>query len=126
MRRLLTVACTLAALTLLACGGGTDDSAAPVPKSEPTPQPSASAPASASAAKQRAYLDALAEIDPGLVASEDRAIRRAEATCGDIQVEGLSGEALTKRVVARLSGGNATIDAGQAEKAIKLMREHIC
>ncbi|MEU7617202.1 hypothetical protein AB0B27_14060 [Micromonospora rifamycinica] len=121
MRRLLTAAATVAALTLLACGSGSDDKAAP-PAAEPTPQPSTST----WSTKQRAYLDALAQIDPGLTANEERAIRRAEATCGDITAEGLSGAALTKRVVERLSGGNATIDSGQAEKAITLMRQHIC
>lgn len=72
-----------------------------------------------------AYLEALRAIDPGLVADEDRAIRRAEETCADIKA-GHAGDELVQRVVARLSGGNATIDAAQAQRAIDAMRQHVC
>ncbi|GGM14179.1 hypothetical protein GCM10012279_35380 [Micromonospora yangpuensis] len=117
----------MTALTLLACGGGSSDDQAEPAAAPPADRTSAPAPsASTWSTAQRAYLDALAEIDPGLVANEERAIRRAETTCGDIEAEGLSETALTKRVVERLSGGNATIDTAQAKKALALMREHIC
>lgn len=96
--------------------------------SVPEPSPAAPSPSSSPPAAPRddaAYLAGLREIDPGLVASESRALRRAEETCADIK-GGLTGDALATRVVARLSGGNATINTAQARRAIALMQAHIC
>jgi hypothetical protein len=87
-------------------------------------EPGAPVPAGVTAA-ERAYLDAAGAVDPGLVVNEARALRRAEESCADMAA-GLSGDALTARVVARMSGGDASIDAGQAAVLIEAMRAHIC
>ncbi|MEV1206117.1 DUF732 domain-containing protein [Microbispora rosea] len=76
------------------------------------------------AEQQRTYLDMLSVLDPGLVANEDRAIRRAERICDRIlnPPEG-STMSLERYVVEELSGGNATIDeatAGTVIGAIKV------
>jgi hypothetical protein len=78
-----------------------------------------------SAEGRRAYLDSLGAIDPGLIANEDRAIRRAEETCADL-LQGWSGDQLADRVVTRLSGGSAQIDRAQAVEAIALMKRWVC
>lgn len=84
------------------------------------------APAATWTVEQRAYLDALAAIDPGLVASEQRAITRAGYMCTDIAKGGKSEQQLVELTVARLSGGNATIDTAQGARALALMRQWIC
>lgn len=91
----------------------------------PTPTPVVSVSPPGAPRDDAAYLAGLHEIDPGLVANESRALRRAEETCADIKA-GLSGDALAARVVARLSGGNATINTAQARRAIALMQTNIC
>jgi len=75
---------------------------------------------------ESAYLAALERIDAGLVVNEERALRRARETCDDIAAGELSEAKLVERVVFRLSGGNATIDAKQATQAVALMKQHIC
>lgn len=104
------------ALSGLACGSGGGDE-----------KPAAEvAPAATWSAAQRAYLDGLGKIERGLVANEDRAIRRAEETCSDVKAGEITGAKLTQRVVDRLSGGDATIDAKQADQALALMKANIC
>lgn len=70
-----------------------------------------------------AYLDALREIDPGLVANEARAIRRGMRVCERIIAppEG-STMSLERYVVAELSGGNATIDEAQARQVVRAVK----
>ncbi|GAB7039716.1 hypothetical protein JCM9533A_50090 [Catenuloplanes niger JCM 9533] len=128
-----TVAVAVASLIALGgCGGGEDGAAPAAPETPPVvATSSAAAPEPAvepsfSEQDRAAYLTALAEIDEGLVANEDRAVRRAEETCADIAAGEITGTALADRVVERLSGGNATIDRAQAEQAIELMKKHIC
>lgn len=75
---------------------------------------------------ETAYLQELSRIDAGLTVSDSRAIGRASDTCLDITTGEITGDKLAERVVERLSGGNATIDKQQAEKAIALMRKHVC
>lgn len=95
-------------------------------RAESSSGPPRSAPdGSAATSEERAYLRALAAIDPGLVVNEDRAISRAENTCLDID-SGKTGDVLVNNVIQRLSGGNATIDQRQARDAIELMERWIC
>lgn len=77
------------------------------------------------AAARAAYLAGLRQIDAGLVANEDRAIRRAANICLDI-AQGKDEQTVVTNTVKRLSGGNATIDASQAARAVALARQHIC
>lgn len=100
------------------------------PGQQPVAQPqvvttTAGTAAAGLSADQRAYLVALAAIDPGLVVDEDRAISRAESTCQEI-ASGKSGDVLVANVVQRLSGGNATVNAEQARQAIELMKRLVC
>lgn len=108
-----------AVLSVAACGGG-DDAAVSQPSKSP------GAPAADFSAKEESYLAGLEKIDAGLVANEERAIRRAEETCADIKAGEFKGDALNERVAERLSGGSATIDAKQASQVVALMKANIC
>lgn len=107
----------VASLALAGCGGGSD---------EPATKASPSAESSALTAEQEAYLKGLEKIDPGLVVNEERALRRAKDICSDVERGEFSGEQLAKRAAERLSGGNATIDAGQGAKVVELAKSNVC
>ncbi|MFE6305061.1 hypothetical protein [Nocardiopsis sp. NPDC057823] len=80
------------------------------------------------AAKAEAHVEAVRAVEPAFVADEDlidRQAGRTVNTCQDIH-DGLEGAELTDRVVQRMSGGTATIDAAQAEQLINAMKEHVC
>lgn len=109
------VVVALCALVAVACSPGGDE-----------PEAAAPAPSSSWTVEQRAYLEALGRIDPGLVASEERAITRAGYMCADIAKGEMTEQQLVDRTVFRLSGGNATITAEQGAQALALMRQHIC
>lgn len=73
-------------------------------------------------AEQRAaYLAALQEIDPGLVANEDRAIRRGRAVCDRI-INPRTTPSVEEYTVAALSGGTTTINQAQARQVIKAVK----
>ena len=106
----------VAALGAVGCGAGA---------AEEPEQAAAPAPTTTWSPKQTAYLATLGKLDEGLVVNETRAIRRAEETCADIK-GGMAGGELAERVVARLSGGNATINRAQAGAAIAAMKANVC
>lgn len=122
MRKLIVAAGLVAALTAVACGSGESESGSAAPD---VSVPSA-APVKSFTPEQVAYLAALKKIDPGLVANESRALSRAESSCQKVKDGDLSRAKLIDQVRQRLSGGDATIDADQAERALKLMEKHIC
>lgn len=70
------------------------------------------------AGQRTTYLAALADIDPGLVVHEERAIRRGRAVCDRI-LNPAGRSDLTGYVVAALSGGDATINTAQAKQVIQ-------
>jgi len=74
------------------------------------------------AEQQRTYLDTLSALDPGLVANEDRAIRRAERICDRILNPPGGTMSLERYVVEELSGGNATIDEETAKTVIAAVK----
>lgn len=101
---------------LAACGGseGGAPTVAPVAQATEAVTP-----------KQQAYLDAIEKIDPGLVVKTSRALDRAGYVCDHIE-QGDTNKQLVHYTREMLSGGNATIDAAQAKKVIKLVKKHIC
>lgn len=120
MTRSVTIVLGIAAVLLaLACSSGGSDE-------QTDPPTAATSAASTWTAGQLLYLRRIGELDPGLVVDEERAIRRAEATCEDIRGKQLSEQQLVDRVVERMSGGNATINAEQAKFILSLIRRHIC
>ncbi|MFI5839441.1 hypothetical protein ACIA8K_06975 [Catenuloplanes sp. NPDC051500] len=136
-RNIWAVAVIAAGMVALSGCGGSDAEPPAAPKAPATSAPAAPATSAAAAPKPAAepsyseqdratYLAELAKIDPGLVVNEERAIRRAEETCADIAAGEITGSKLVDRVVERLSGGNATINASQADRALELMKTHIC
>lgn len=98
--------------------------AAPPPAPSPTPTPTEAdrIPPTPTPAQARAYLDYIARIDPGLVASEERALRRADMICERI-LGGTPGSMTIEEYTAlRLSGGHAQITEDQARKIVKAIR----
>lgn len=92
--------------------------------------PAATASASASpaagvptpdAGQRAAYLAALQEIDPGLAANEERAIRRGRAVCDRI-IHPRENPSVEEYTVAALSGGTTTIDQAQARQVIEAVK----
>lgn len=116
------VAAVMVCLSLSACSGGSAEEADP---------PVASAPSSPqeqeglSAGKRQALLAELRRIDPGLVADEERAVRRAESVCQDVR-EGKTPAQVAKNAQLRFTGGNATVDAEQAGKIVAAVKRHMC
>lgn len=113
-----------------ACSSGPDEELRAVPAEAPgnaTPAASSGVPGNDEipADRRAAFVEALREIDPGLVTNEERAVRRARSTCLDI-AEGGKGAALADRVAQRYTGGNATIDAEQAQQVIAAAKRWIC
>lgn len=117
----------LAVILLAVVGMVADDPA------EPTRTPAASTPAtnsppaaravpSPSPAQQRAYLAAIARIDPGLVADRERALRRAGRICERIVQPPGGTLTLERYTVLELSGGNARIDEAQARQVIRAVK----
>ncbi|MGI5153603.1 DUF732 domain-containing protein [Microbispora sp. CA-102843] len=116
----LTVVIVVAAVLVLAVIAtvakvATED--APAPKASAT----AAAVPSPDAEQRAAYLAALERIDPGLVANEDRAIRRASRVCERIH-NPAGGMSLERYTVEELSGGNASITTAQARQVIKAVK----
>lgn len=72
-----------------------------------------------------AYLAALKQIDSGFVVNADRAIRRAENICLDVEQD-KDESIVINNAVQRLSGGDASINAAQAAQAVELAKTHIC
>lgn len=110
-------------------------SPAPVAPAVPAPVTSAPAPVAPSprpsvaptvptptAAQQRAYLAALARIDPGLTVNTERVMRRAGRVCERIIRPPGGNLTLQQYTVLELSGGNATIDEAQAREVIKAVQ----
>ncbi|MEV4457020.1 hypothetical protein [Microbispora sp. NPDC049633] len=114
------VALAVVGIAIGASGGEEPGPAASTSSAQPTSGAQVPSPDADQAA---AYLDALRAIDPGLVANEERAIRRAVRVCERIIAppEG-STMSLERYVVAELSGGNATITTGQARQVIKAVK----
>lgn len=119
----------LAAVTLTGCGSAGEEGApaepaptasAPAPEASPA-KTSATVPAP-SPAQEEAYLAAIARIDAGLVANQERAMRRAGRICERIVRPSDGNLTLEKYTVMELSGGNATINEAQARKVIKAVR----
>lgn len=78
-------------------------------------------------ADQRAYIEALRQIDPNFVPTNGRAvINDAENTCLDLAQGGLTHEQLVNRVIQRVERLDARADAAQAERIMKLMQNWIC
>jgi len=91
------------------------------PTATPTPTEADRIPPTPTPAQARAYLDYIARIDPGLVASEERALRRADMICERI-LNGTPGMTIEEYTVLRLSGGHAQITEDQARKIVKAIR----
>jgi len=111
--------CVLVAAALSACGFDAD------PQESSNNRPAAPA-GEVLTAEQRAYLDALSKIDPGLVSDQERALDRVANICLDIAMGQFSDEQLAERVANRLSGGNVKIDLAQAAEVITLAKEYAC
>lgn len=73
------------------------------------------------AGQRAAYLAALQEIDPGLAANEERAIRRGRAVCDRI-IHPRENPSVEEYTVAALSGGTTTIDQAQARQVIEAVK----
>jgi hypothetical protein len=112
----------VSAIALAGCGAAPE---APAPTPPSTSGAAAVETGEVSADARAAYLAGLTAIDPGLTGDEDRAIRRAENICSDLEA-GKDGQTVIGNTVQRLSGGNATINKEQAAQVVELARTHIC
>lgn len=113
----------LISLALAGCGGG--DAAAPA---SPSPTSSSARPESwerIPEAQREEYIGALERIEPGLVVNEERALRRGVTTCDNLK-EGLTENAVAERARQRFTGGNATVDAGQARRIVAAAKRWVC
>lgn len=105
----------------IALGGGEEKPVVSAPTASRTAAASSGVP-EPDAGQRAAYLAALAEIDPGLVANEERAVRRGRAVCERILHPSSGGMTLRQYVVEELSGGNATINQAQAAKVVTAVK----
>jgi hypothetical protein len=117
MRIVMTFVCSLLLLT----GCVAQDPAAPAP--------SASAPTNLKLQSpkldKRAFLAALTAIDAGLTVDEDQALRRAANVCLDIK-QGKDPMTVAKNAQLRYTGGNVTVNAGQARLIVAAARHYFC
>ncbi len=76
--------------------------------------------------RQDLFLVSLAAIDPGLVVNAERALRRADDICLDIE-QGWEGDAFLERIEFRLEGGNVPdLSRAQAAEVLALAEELHC
>lgn len=124
MRNTLVVA-VLGLLFLAGCSSSEPTSSPSGDVEEPTSQSSVASTSKVptpDVGQKADYLAALEAIDSGLVANEDRAIRRGRAICDRILRGSDGGMSLDKYTVEELSGGNATINEAQAKQVIKAVK----
>ncbi|MDG4832433.1 DUF732 domain-containing protein [Solwaraspora sp. WMMD1047] len=72
------------------------------------------------AAAERAYLDALAELDPALVSSEQVALNAGENICQEVET-GKEPDIAAKNAAARFE-----VDESRGAELVAVAREHLC
>jgi hypothetical protein len=118
MRRYLLA---VAAVGMLAgCGGssGGEAASASLPSQASVPDPTA--------AQRVMLVAALGRIDAGLVADQDRAVRRARDVCADLQA-GKPAAAVQQNARARFEGGAVpSLTAAQAAQIVAAVQTSFC
>lgn len=71
------------------------------------------------------FIADLAAINPGLVTNEERAVRRAENICADLEA-GKDEGAVVSNTAQRFTGGDVTIDEDEARQIIESAERHLC
>ena len=122
-KHLIAIAAAVFALT--GCGSDTPAASSPTPTASAATTSAAVAP-SARAVNSEAFLAGLRAIDPGLVANEDRAVRRAKDICLDISQDEFTNQQLAARAAERYSGGTATITPAQGARVVALAKANVC
>ncbi|MEU1810966.1 hypothetical protein [Micromonospora aurantiaca (nom. illeg.)] len=124
MRRPLIAIPFTAVLALAGCGTSTAEPSVAAPSS--SAPPSAAASSTIKAVNSEAFLAGLRVVDPGLVANEDRALRRARDICLDVSQNEFTNKQLAERAAERYSGGTVTLTSEQGAKVVALAKANVC
>lgn len=117
MRALGLIAAAAAVCALAGCGTTSEPAAAPAPvtvsETDLTDQ-------------EAQFLADLEAVDPDLVTKEDRALRRAENVCLDIE-QGKNDEMIVDNTRQRYSNGTTVnLDMDQARRIVDSARANVC